>query len=125
MMSEQHSSTSFEAEWLEYRRRRRIFWIVFFSYLPVAMVFSILGRVFGWWNNGQDVGFIFFVWGPLFLLAGGREGLWRCPRCKGRFFLTALWVNSCASECPHCHLPKWGGSSFAKNNPTGQDERLD
>ncbi len=33
--------------------------------------------------------------------------LWRCPRCKGLFFVDVIVAHPFTPRCLHCGLPKW------------------
>ncbi len=94
--------TRFEAEWRDYRRRSRLAWITILSYVPLCYFFQATGTVATLW-------FILYV-----VSLGARE-FWRCPQCGNGFFHSISHRNSFATQCHHCGLRKWEGSSFDKD----------
>jgi hypothetical protein len=82
----------------EIRRRRRLLWIVFWTYVPVmVLLFKLLGGwVFPW---------AAFAWMGLLGVTGIRVSLSRCPRCGERFHWSLAWHNAWARKCLHCGLP--------------------
>ena len=100
-----NSSSTYEEQWKDYGHRKRLFWLIFLSYVP------------GVWATGGALRYLFSSEIPAFVVAG----LWmlalvvsgnyaiacRCPRCGKSFFRGAWYYNSFARKCVHCHLPKW------------------
>ena len=79
------------------RRRRRLHWIVFWTYMPgVALVFWLFGkRVFPW---------LPFAWMGALAVTGLHAAFSRCPRCGRQFAHTWFWHNSFTQRCLHCGL---------------------
>lgn len=91
-------------EWRPYRKwaRRRLFFLV--GFLPVGGVLVRLGEalhlgslpIYGWMGFG---GFTFV-----------QTALFRCPRCRERYFSINGFGSPLADECMHCGLPKWAAA---------------
>ena len=95
----------YSAAWADYRRRARMFWFVFLTYLPGVLFLSRgVGAVFGIEQPFFEVA---IVWMAAFALAGWYRNGWRCPRCGQPFFYRRFWKNDFARRCLHCGLPKW------------------
>lgn len=103
----------YEAEWQDYRLRSKLLRVALLSWLPLVIALSILGRITGWWNNGQDLGSgVFWFWAAFSMPLSIWASLWKCPKCSKKFFSTELMYNSFSDKCQHCGLPKWEGSSL-------------
>jgi hypothetical protein len=79
------------------RRRRRLQWIMFWTYIPGA---GLLLWFFGW----QLFPWIPIIWLGAFLVTGLQASLSRCPRCGQHFAHTLTWHNAFTQECLHCGL---------------------
>ena len=102
----------FEARWQDYRRRSKLFWIIFLSWLPFAVTADIICQTTGWLNHGKDLGSIIFpVWMMFWVPAHFWKSRWRCPQCSKNFFSNGWFRNDFTGRCMHCSLPKWAGSS--------------
>jgi hypothetical protein len=98
----------YEAQWTEYRRRRRVFWLIFVTYIPGVFLIGVpLGNIF---NSETPAVVTALMWMAAFAIAGWRTTYWRCPRCRKRFFAT-WYVNQFARKCVHCGLKKWATES--------------
>ena len=64
----------FEPAWQDYRRRSKLFWIVFLSWLPFAASAEIICKTTGWLNHGRDLGSIVF---PVWLMFWVPVGVWK------------------------------------------------
>jgi len=98
----------FEPQWIEYRRRRKLFAFVFIGYMPVVSAAAFIeGRIF----HTQIFAFtLAFGWMAFFLMSGIRLNTWPCPRCGEWFFATWWYNNPFARRCVHCKLPKYSDS---------------
>jgi hypothetical protein len=68
---------SYRRQWQEYKRRNRIFWSIFLTYLPgVALIGFLLSRLFG-----SDMVFLVLAisWMVAFLIAQTYLSNWKCP----------------------------------------------
>jgi len=96
---------NYEAKWNEYRRRRRLFFAIFLSYVPGVWLVAI--PVMYWFGSETPVYFIAGAWMIAFAVAGSRVSMFPCPRCGKWFFATWYFHNPLARRCVHCGLPKW------------------
>jgi hypothetical protein len=109
---------NFQKEWEEYRKRRNLHYLIFFSgiiFFPLGMwYFKLIGLDE---TNSLLHLFLFAVWGSAFLYNLSRFNTWRCPHCKERFFTSSFWASdpTMIGECRHCDLPKYYGSNFYKS----------
>jgi hypothetical protein len=95
----------YDGSWKGYRKRRRLFWIVFLTYLPGASFIGILlERIF---NSEYPIYVVAILWMIAFAVTGLRLTYWKCPRCDNHFFAKRWYVNQFARKCLHCGLPKW------------------
>jgi uncharacterized protein (DUF983 family) len=79
------------------RRRRRIVWLVFWTYIPAMVLMSLLGEwVFPW---------AAFAWMALLGVTSVQVSLSRCPRCGERYHWGSTWYSSWTRKCMHCGLP--------------------
>jgi len=95
----------YENGWTEYRRRYRLFFAVFLSYVPGVFLVSVPVM----WLSGSET--------PVYLVAGAwmlaavvtwvRLSTFRCPRCTKWFAAGWYFNNPLARRCVHCGLPKW------------------
>jgi hypothetical protein len=93
------SHQTYESRWADYRRRRRILWMV-----PTTLLLLSWGiRSFS--ANVPLALFISAIAAYLVLLNWSER--WPCPRCGERFHAK----NGTGAECAHCGLPKWTPSS--------------
>jgi hypothetical protein len=96
----------FEEDWKQYRRIRNQWFFVFLGYMPVVGAIAVLSiKLF---HTLTPAFVAAFVWMALFLFAGVRVNIWRCPRC-GESFSGKWWYNLgfLARRCVHCGLPKY------------------
>ena len=96
---------SYEAEWSEYRNRRRIFWWISLTYVPAVFTLGSIFRAFV--RTDAVIGIVAVGWMIAFVVAGSRMTYWPCPRCGDAFFNTWWYHNPFASRCVHCGLRKW------------------
>src|SRR5215471_21199489 len=98
-------TVSYTSKWEEYRKRSRLFWVVFLMYVPgVALISVPLCKAF----NSSTPGFIVAgIWMAVGLILHLRTMFWRCPRCDKYFFCNWWYGNRFARKCVHCKLPKW------------------
>jgi len=95
----------YATQWNEYRKRRRLFWLVFATYVPgVAIIGVPLARLF---RTGILVGVTAGLWMLAFVVTANYLGFWKCPRCGKPFFRKWWYHNSFARKCVHCELRKW------------------
>ena len=97
---------NYAAAWEEYRRRRRLFWIVFAAYIPTGLiVVPLLAKVL---PRTVQPGLVFFsIWGIIFIVTSIRVEFWRCPRCHKHFFRKWWGGLPFVHNCVHCGLPKF------------------
>jgi hypothetical protein len=96
---------TYESQWNEYRKRSRLFRIIFISYVPGVMLIGIpLGRLF---NSEVPVISTALIWMSAFAVAGWRMSHWKCPRCGKNYFCKWYLQNQFARKCVHCRLEKW------------------
>jgi len=98
--------------WQEYRRRRKIFWLVVlgfpFSIIPIGILAGLLGGAFN-----TDSGFLALTFAAMALFTFMFVAIWsgdfRCPRCAQSYFWrpSSLEYNSLSQHCLHCRLPKY------------------
>ena len=99
------SQSIYAAQWDDYRKRNKIFWLVFATYLPGVVVIGIpLARFF---HTGVMVGIIAGFWMIAFVVSRTHLRFWKCPRCSKPFFQKWWYHNSFARRCVHCALAKW------------------
>ena len=97
--------TSYRDAWVGYRRRSRIFWLLFLGYVPVVLVVGYVSFwLFGTFTPAFVAAVLYMV---AMAVAGNYGGAWRCPRCHRPFFAKWWFYNSFARSCVHCGLPKW------------------
>jgi hypothetical protein len=99
------SDLSYAEKWDDYRRRKRLCWVLFLTYVPGRFAIGLaLGRLF---SSELPLGIVAGMWMLALLIAGNSAIAWRCPRCGKPFFRRWWRYNSLARECLHCKLPKW------------------
>jgi len=79
------------------RRRRRLLWIVVFSYLPLMGGAMILA------SSDTLAQRIAMLWMLLLVAAGFAIQFSRCPRCSRFFHWGRFYGNTFARRCLHCH----------------------
>jgi hypothetical protein len=93
-------STKPEDAWQDFRRRKRLFWILFLLYLPVTVLISLTLRSLGFPDLPAIAAAIF--WLLAWLLAAEWLSRFRCPSCAQSFFgkrgIGHVWSNTCR----HC-----------------------
>ncbi len=90
----------YAARWRVYAAWTSVSWLLLLAWLayPLSPRPSLLMLV---------------VWALVFQITSIVSVLWRCPRCRNRFFWSGLRKNPFASKCLHCGLPKWSRSDPA------------
>lgn len=99
----------YDSEWNDLRRRLLIFWIVFLSYVPGVLVLVLSARSLAPSLDDQAPQWIAGMWLGAFAVAGVYRSLFRCPRCRRRFFCSWWYSNPYARKCVHCRLRRWSG----------------
>jgi len=82
------------------RKRRRMVWTIWLTYLPVGCLSMVL--------LPKIAGYVIGVWFVAFLVSGQRLQNVRCPRCGHRYVATFQWRNPWTERgvcCAHCKLP--------------------
>jgi hypothetical protein len=102
-----HNGIPYEQQWREYRRLQRLALGLWLGWIPFGAVVFALTSSFR--PEILTVGLL-SAWMAVFVIAGMREGNFRCPRCGRKFFSKKWYHNGWASRCLHCQLPKWAGS---------------
>lgn len=105
-----NTGTPYQSEWAEYRRRRRLFWGLWLTYLPAMMV---VAGVFG--RSTHALTILGVAWMTAFALAASRMVRWRCPRCRKPFVGGWSGPRPWARKCACCQLPTWSGSTFKRS----------
>lgn len=107
-----------DADWDEYRRRRRAFWrallLVPIWFVPGGLINRRLHDL----GVHGSAGFLAAL--PLMVIIAGfylRRILWRCPRCGRPFHFSPLYSNPFGRRCIHCGLPLWAPAS--RPSPSG------
>src|SRR5947208_2186536 len=98
----------YEDEWKEYRRRYRLFFTIFLSYVPGVAAIGIL--VTRWSGSEVPIYFVAGAWMLAFAVTSVRLSTFPCPRCGKWFFAAWYFHNPLARRCVHCGLPKWATS---------------
>jgi hypothetical protein len=98
----------YSAGWVEYRRRRNLYWLVWLTYIPGVL---IIGLPLSWLFHSNIAAFVVAgLWMVAYVAAANYLGFWKCPRC-GKPFSRGWWYyNPFARECVHCGLSKWAVS---------------
>lgn len=95
----------YQEQWDEYKKRRRIFILVWLLYLPVAGGIALFfKKMFG---SEELILPVVFAWMVFFLIAGLRMTFWKCPKCGNSFFFKFSEINIFPQKCVHCGLKKW------------------
>jgi predicted RNA-binding Zn-ribbon protein involved in translation (DUF1610 family) len=95
---------SYPAAWADYRRRRNVVWGAFLGFLPGGPLIGVpLNRLF---ESETPVVVIALAAQMAIVVAVGRYGAWRCPKCGERFHLSRRLSNPLARRCLHCGLAK-------------------
>src|SRR4051812_16945610 len=85
---------AYEERWKNFRKRSRLSWIIFLTYVPGVTAIGLSLR----WLFSSEIPI--FVVAGLWMLAAVVSGnytlAWRCPRCDRRFFCAAWYHNSFA-----------------------------
>lgn len=98
-------SPDYTSEWEDYSRRVRWFfgsWLGGFA--VVGLLAAVLGRLA---IAGLVLTILAVAWIALFIVLAVRLQLFKCPRCRQKFFMAFSHYNPFARRCVHCGLPKW------------------
>lgn len=110
----------YEKNWAEYRKRRKLFWIIFLTYLPgVAIIGAPLGQLF---KSETSYLIVAIIWMCAFAVSGLRFSFWKCPRCEKCFSLRWHSSNPFTSRCLHCGLAKWELSDTRSSDELSSDQ---
>jgi hypothetical protein len=115
----------FEADWLEYRKRRNHHYlacgsiVLFVIFVRILTYFSttIFKDCFTCENVMASIYLLVIAsYLVLNLVTMARFNTWKCPKCKEQFFAFSFWVSSpvMMDNCHNCKLPKYYSSSFYK-----------
>jgi hypothetical protein len=111
----------YTAAWRDYRKRSFIFWTVFLGYIPGVLVLFVGAGLPIAALTGTKPDYFFYPiagsWMLAFLITSWQVVLFRCPRCRKRFFATWWYRNPFARKCVHCGLPKWASSDLTLRPP--------
>jgi hypothetical protein len=103
----------YQKEWEEYKKRQKVFWLVFLCFIPFILLFRLIGNLFQSLTSSGDIGSLgFIVFGIVWTICGIRLQYWKCPQCGKAFHTKWYWNNILSSKCLHCKLPKYEGSTF-------------
>jgi hypothetical protein len=98
----------YSAGWAEYRRRRKLYRLVWLTYIPGVL---IIGLPLSWSFHSNAAFFaVVALWAVAFMAAANYLGFWKCPRCGKPFSRGRWYYNPFARECVHCGLPEWAAS---------------
>ena len=104
----------YTADWRDYRRRRRIFWILFLGFIPgVFILFMVVVVLLSLVSDIKPEYFFFWIaglWMLMLIIAGFQFWWFYCPRCHKKFFATFWYRNPLTKKCLHCGLPKWANT---------------
>jgi hypothetical protein len=95
----------YSAQWLEYKRRRRLSWFIVLTYIPGVLLIEIFSSLV--LQSEQPAYVAAFIWMIAVVISGNRVISWKCPRCGKPFFATWFFKNPFAWKCLNCGLPKW------------------
>ena len=96
---------TYSTQWADYRRRRRIFFLIFLSYIPGMYALGIpLEKHFA---SEIPLIAVAVTWIMAFVTAGWHMNAWKCPCCGNTFFRRKWIHNQFARKCVHCGLEKW------------------
>ncbi len=96
---------AYSTQWDDYRKRRKIFFLIFLSYLPGIYILGVpLERYL---SSEIPLIVIATAWIIAFVVAGWHMNAWRCPSCQETFFRRRWVHNQFARRCVHCGLEKW------------------
>ena len=98
---------TYKEQWDDYKRRIRILWIVWLTYVPGA---SILGLSLAWlFDSDTPVYVVGISWFLACVFSKQYVQAWLCPRCGDEYCSRWWYTNIHARYCVYCGLPKWGG----------------
>jgi hypothetical protein len=83
------------------RQRRRLHWIIFFGFIPYALILSFVISLFT--DPEEYIAHISIPYMLLFGLVGSYSCYNRCPRCDNIFSIKG-YVNPWNRRCLHCKL---------------------
>ena len=91
-------SKNIEVKLAEIRRLKKISWILFFTYVPAAML--------GGFITNSDNGVIITAgfWLVLTVFFGLKAFYSKCPRCGNSFYKKGWFSFPFAQKCLHCKL---------------------
>ncbi|RKI03448.1 hypothetical protein D7Y04_00165 [Corallococcus sp. AB038B] len=97
-------ASSYREQWKDLRRRgRRV--LVGFLLFPLV---PVVGQALHGRPGGSRILLAFVLGSMLFTVVSSiRAILFRCPRCRERFFIDGPYRNSFTRKCLRCGLPKW------------------
>jgi hypothetical protein len=105
--------SEYTADWQEYRRRRRLFWILFLGFIPgVFILFTFALGLLSLIDASNPAVSIFLIagfWMLMLIIASFQYFYFHCPRCHKPFF-SKFWYRPFTKKCTHCGLPKWANS---------------
>jgi len=102
-----HLGSSYTEQWLEYRKRNKLFWLVFLTYAPgVAWIGVPLSRLL---RYEYVISFVAVIWMVAVMITASYRSFWKCPRCHKSFFHKWWYYNFFAGKCVNCKLPKYAG----------------
>src|SRR5438270_2757829 len=98
------SSAPYSIQWHEYRKRNRLFWFVFLTYIPAVL---LIGLPLSWLFHSKLVaGIVAIMWAVAFMVTGNYRSYWKCPRCHKPFFQKWWYHHAFVERCVHCKLDK-------------------
>ena len=103
---------SYDIEWRELKKRSKLFWFSFLSYIPGVL---IIGLPFSKLSKSETPIFVVAIFWMLFFLASGIYlQIFKCPRCHKKYFFKKrgiIWIfNLFSRKCLNCELKKWQGN---------------
>jgi membrane protein YdbS with pleckstrin-like domain len=109
----------YQKQWEEYRRLRNRQYIVF---IVGGVIINLLVYLSGSLELNSNVVstiqiVLLIIWLVSLIYVIFRFHTWKCPNCGKRFFVASFWVRQpeFLSNCRHCDLRKYTGSTFEKN----------
>jgi ribosomal protein S27AE len=96
----------YDKQWQDLRRRRRLFWTIFFCWAPVCVVIGVSLDAISPGLGNRLILWIALPWMAVYVALGVAVMFFRCPRCGELYFHGRVW-NLWRRECGSCGVPIW------------------
>jgi hypothetical protein len=97
---------NYDGQWQDLKKRRRLFWFVFFCWAPVSALIGISLDAMSPGLGSRSFLWIVGPWLVAILAADVYLMIFPCPRCGERYFYGSAW-NLFRRNCANCGLPLW------------------